>query len=307
MAELQKEQPPTAGHSLRIVRYLPAKPETVFRLWTDRDHLAKWWGPKDFTMPWGEMDVREGGSYRICIRSKDGKEHVMRGVYLRVQPPTGLVFSFMWENGHDRQMQVTVTFDEVGDRTRMTFDHAPFETVEDRDNHRQGWSECFSRLERWITENEAPQDTRELVIVREIDAPRELVYDSWTTRSYANWWGPRGFRTTVHEMDVRVGGVWRSTMHGPDGTDYPNHAVYTVLEAPSRVGYRLGSRENDPHAFDADVRFEDLGGRTRVTMKLTLVSAEVRRMLIRTVGALEGGHDTLDRLSEFLSNEGVRA
>ncbi|HKS90588.1 MAG TPA: SRPBCC domain-containing protein, partial [Tepidiformaceae bacterium] len=62
---------------------------------------------------------------------------------------------------------------------------------------------------------------REIVITRVFDAPREMVWDAWTdARQIVKWWGPRGFTLTVEEMDVRPGGVWRSTMHGPDGTKY---------------------------------------------------------------------------------------
>ena len=73
------------------------------------------------------------------------------------------------------------------------------------------------------------QDTsnRELVMTRVLDAPRDLVYEAWTNpRHIAQWWGPKGFTNTIHEMEVKVGGVWRFIMHGPDGTDYPNKVVF---------------------------------------------------------------------------------
>jgi len=72
-----------------------------------------------------------------------------------------------------------------------------------------------------------PTDKPELIAERLFDAPRELVFKAWTVPAIiTNWWGPRGFSTTTHEMDFRAGGVWRFTMHGPDGTDYPNKIVY---------------------------------------------------------------------------------
>jgi uncharacterized protein YndB with AHSA1/START domain len=62
---------------------------------------------------------------------------------------------------------------------------------------------------------------REIVLTHVFDAPRELVWNAWTDpQQVVEWWGPRGFTTTIHEMDVRPGGIWRHTMHGPDGTDY---------------------------------------------------------------------------------------
>jgi uncharacterized protein YndB with AHSA1/START domain len=64
---------------------------------------------------------------------------------------------------------------------------------------------------------------REILITRTFDAPRELVWEAWTNPKHVtHWWGPNGFTTTIEKMDVRVGGVWKHVMHGPDGTDYPN-------------------------------------------------------------------------------------
>ena len=79
------------------------------------------------------------------------------------------------------------------------------------------------------TVEDTVEDTanREMVITRTVDAPRALVWQAWTQPQHiAAWWGPDGFRTTIHAMNVTVGGVWRFMMHGPDGTDYPNRIVY---------------------------------------------------------------------------------
>ena len=86
---------------------------------------------------------------------------------------------------------------------------------------------------------EATSD-REIVITREFDAPREVVWTAWTdAKQIKEWWGPRGFTTTTHVMDVRPDGVWRFVMHGPDGTDYPNRIVHTEIEKPERLGEHL--------------------------------------------------------------------
>jgi uncharacterized protein YndB with AHSA1/START domain len=61
-------------------------------------------------------------------------------------------------------------------------------------------------------------EDRELIINRVFNAPRELVYKTWTNPEHLpQWWGPKGFTITVQEIDVRPGGVWRFVMHGPDG------------------------------------------------------------------------------------------
>ena len=77
------------------------------------------------------------------------------------------------------------------------------------------------------------------MITRVFNAPRKMVFDAWTDpRQVAQWWGPRGFTTTISEMDVRPGGVWRLVMHGPDGTDYKNKVVYLEVAKPERLVYK---------------------------------------------------------------------
>ncbi|HEU4456833.1 MAG TPA: SRPBCC family protein [Longimicrobium sp.] len=142
---------------------------------------------------------------------------------------------------------------------------------------------------------------REIVLSRVFDAPRALVFDAWTRPEHiAQWWGPRGFTTTTHSMDFRVGGVWRFVMHGPDGTDYPNDVRYTEIVKPERLAYGHGSDDGGDPNFSVVVTFAERGGSTEITMRMILASAEeLRRM--REFGAVEGGKQTLDRLGEFLA------
>ena len=90
-------------------------------------------------------------------------------------------------------------------------------------------TETELKRSRMTTTNSPTGETaqRELVITRIFDAPRELVWRAWTDPKHvAQWWGPNGFTNTIHEMDVRPGGVWRFVMHGPDGVDYANKIVF---------------------------------------------------------------------------------
>lgn len=148
----------TADRALTITRLLDAPSALVFRLWTQPEHLVRWWGPRDFTVPSCRIDVRPGGSYRICIRSAEGKDYWMEGVYREVTAPERLVFTFTWLGDHTaagHEMLVTVTFAAEGERTRMTFHQAEFPSVEERDGHEAGWSECFDRLAAYLLEARA--------------------------------------------------------------------------------------------------------------------------------------------------------
>jgi uncharacterized protein YndB with AHSA1/START domain len=81
----------TIGRDLVITRLFNAPRELVYKVWTDPKHVKQWWGPKVFTTPVVEMDVRPGGAYRFVMRSPEGDEYPMKGIYLEVIKNTRLV------------------------------------------------------------------------------------------------------------------------------------------------------------------------------------------------------------------------
>ncbi len=147
---------------------------------------------------------------------------------------------------------------------------------------------------------------RTLQLTRLISAPPALVFDTWIdTEHKTHWWGPHGFRTTTHFADVRPGGSWRFTMHGPDGTDFPNRIDYISMERPHRLTYLHGDDSGDDSAsFNVVVTFEEQGGKTLVTLNTIFASVEVREQMLK-FGAVEGGKQTLGRLEEFLQGRTV--
>jgi uncharacterized protein YndB with AHSA1/START domain len=152
----------------------------------------------------------------------------------------------------------------------------------------------------------APADSstadREIVLSRDFDAPRELVFQAYTDPRHVNaWWGPDGFTNTLQEMDVRPGGRWRFIMHGPDGTDWPNRITYREVAAPERLVFDHGEDvDDDPGAFHVTITFDDLGNRrTRVTQRMLFATAAQREGVI-SFGAVELGNQTLRKLAEYL-------
>ncbi|NJN58075.1 MAG: SRPBCC domain-containing protein [Leptolyngbyaceae cyanobacterium SL_5_9] len=138
---------------LTLIRTLQAPCSLVFKVWTQPEHFSRWLGPKEFVATFCQMDVRVGGTYRACIRSPEGIDHWMQGVYLEIVEPERLVFTFAWEDEDAQpkhQTLVTVTFVQQESKTRMTFHQATFESVESRDSHQTGWSECFDRLAAYL-------------------------------------------------------------------------------------------------------------------------------------------------------------
>jgi uncharacterized protein YndB with AHSA1/START domain len=146
-------------------------------------------------------------------------------------------------------------------------------------------------------ENPGISTDREIVATRVFDAPRDLVFQMWTDPKHiSNWYGPRGFTTITHEMDVRPGGVWRHVMRGPDGTEYPNEIVYVEVVQPERLVYDHAS----PPRFQTTVTFVDQGGKTKVTAHMVFESAALRNKVATEHRAVEGLYQTLERLGEEL-------
>jgi len=141
---------------------------------------------------------------------------------------------------------------------------------------------------------------REIVTTRLIDAPRELVFEAWTDPQHvAHWFGPNGFVTTTHAMDVRPGGVWRFTMRGPDGKDWPNVVTYEQVVRPERLVYLHGD-ETEPDMFHNTVTFDDQEGKTALTMRAVFKTAAARDFVARERGAVEGGQQTVSRLEQYV-------
>lgn len=144
----------------------------------------------------------------------------------------------------------------------------------------------------------------ELVVEKILNAPRELVFEVWTNPNHlVHWWGPVGFTTTSREMDMRSGGTWRFTMHGPDGHDFLNKIVFLEVEKPSKLVYQhAGEGETADISFHVTVTFEQQGNQTRLTMKSVLSSSEELDRLDKEFNAIEGGRQHLDRLGEYLAS-----
>ena len=147
---------------------------------------------------------------------------------------------------------------------------------------------------------------REIVLSRVLDAPRERVWEAITDPKQLDaWWGPNGFRNITHEAAIRPGGIWRHTMIGPDGAEYPNVTKFEEVVRPERVVYvNGGGRKGGPGAsFRATWTLKDLGAKTELTTRLIFKTSAERDFVIKEFGAIEGGKQTLGRLAEHLAKQ----
>lgn len=104
------------------VRDFDAPRELVFAAWTDPAHFPNWFCPPGFETVLCEMDVREGGVYRIHWRDAQGNTYPNKAVYREVTPPSRLVYEDSWDDDRpeNEAVVVTVIFEDLGGRTRMT-------------------------------------------------------------------------------------------------------------------------------------------------------------------------------------------
>jgi len=136
----------------------------------------------------------------------------------------------------------------------------------------------------------------EVISSREFDAPREVVYQAWTTPELlARWWGPKGFTNTFHEFDLRPGGAWRFDMHGPNGANYPNHIIFTEIVPPERIVFDHISKPE----FRVTASFEDRNGRTLITYRQQFKHS--REFELAKTYCVEGNEQNFDRLCELLA------
>ena len=302
-----------------LTRIFDAPRELVFKGCTDPSLISQWWGQRGFTTIIDRMDVRPSGVWRFLQRDPDGNEYAFNGVYREIAAPRRIVSTFEFEGMPGRVSLETLTLEDHAGKTKLR-STSVFQTVEDRDGMLQsgmeeGAAETYDRFAELLEILQKKGDTaavvraptglsdREIVFTRVFDAPHELVWEAWTDpQQVVQWWGPTGFTTTTHEMEVRPGGVWRFIMHGPDGTDYPNKIVYTEVVRPKRLAFTHGSaNESESGQFQVTVTFTDQGGKTRFTMRSLFASVEERDKVVREYGAIEGGNQTLDRLAEHLA------
>jgi len=152
----------------------------------------------------------------------------------------------------------------------------------------------------------------ELVITRVLDAPRELVFKAWSEPEHlVRWWGPKGFTTPHCTIDFRVGGAWHLCMRSPEGRDYWCKGVYREIVAPELIvttdcfadeagnlvpptDYGMGPEV--PAEMLLTVRLADEAGKTRLTVQQSLPLS-----LARSIGAVDGWNQSLDRLAAALA------
>jgi uncharacterized protein YndB with AHSA1/START domain len=275
--------------------------EAVFGAFSNPEILKQWWGPDGFSSTFHAFEFRAGGEWRFILHGPDGTDYDNASDFIEIVNPSRITF---YHHGPMHAFYMTMDYAEKDGKTELTWNLAS-ESGEENPQMRAFFEAAaeqnYDRLEAAL--RKADSTGREIVISRLINAPPALVFQMFTDPVHINkWWGPDGFSNTTHEMQFRVGGVWRHTMHGPDGTDYPNRIRYSEIIPDKRLAYDHDSDDDNDlsQAFKAVITFEEKNGKTLVAMRLICRSPEQLEEF-RKFGAFEGGEQTLARLSAYLA------
>ena len=140
---------------------------------------------------------------------------------------------------------------------------------------------------------------QDILITREFDAPRELVFKAYTDPNLiSQWWGPRGVTTIVDKMEAKKGGMWRF-VHKAKDAEYAFNGVYHDVVSPERIVQTFEFEPMAGHVLLETIMFEDHGGKTKLISQSVFQSVEDRDGMLQS-GMESGAAESNDRLDELL-------
>ncbi|ADY51360.1 Activator of Hsp90 ATPase 1 family protein [Pseudopedobacter saltans DSM 12145] len=139
-------------------------------------------------------------------------------------------------------------------------------------------------------------ENKEIRISKTLNFPLPLVWEAWTNPEYlVNWWGPKGFTSTIQQMDLKEGGEWKLVLHGPDGTDYTNRSIFKEVIPLKKIVFE----HFNPH-FITTVVFESLNDKTVMDWRMLFDSEEMRNIVVTAHKAEDGQKENVEKLEHYL-------
>ena len=148
---------------------------------------------------------------------------------------------------------------------------------------------------------------KEVVMTRQFDAPRKLVFAAWTTPKYVQRWmlGPEGWTMPVCEIDLRPGGEWHFVWRKSQGTEMAMRGTYKEVKPPERLVSTESWGPEWPETLNT-VELREENGKTTMTLTILYVSKEARDNALKT-GMKDGVETSFDRLATVLESMGAEA
>lgn len=276
----------TSDREFLITRTINAPRSLVFQAWTDPKHLARWWGPRSFTNPVCEVDLRVGGAHRLVMRSPEGINYPITGIFLEIVEPERLVMTLdpsehptEWhdlvkpnrsktEANPAGIMVQTVTIEDFRGMTKLTI-RTRFDSTAIRDamlklGMTEGWSQSLDRLVAVVQQLDSKTDGKSSAtksssipvrVERQFESAAEQVFDAWLDRENIGKWlfaTPNGEMVKV-EVDPRVGGQF--TIIEKRGELLAEHfGTYVTIDRPRKLvfGFRTDT-SSDPTVVTIEI------------------------------------------------------
>jgi uncharacterized protein YndB with AHSA1/START domain len=287
---------------------LRAKPAVVFDAYTKPELVKRWWAPKSrgLEMVQCEADVRVGGAYVYAL-ARGGKIAVtFTGKYLEIERPGRVVYTAAMAPFPD-EIVATVTFTAKGDATELVAREVyPSKKVLDQaiaSGMESGAMETFGLLAELVESRTSVvrKSDREMVVTRTLNAAPRVVFDAWTKAElFRRWWVPKSFGLNLLacDMDVRVGGQYRLAF-AHEGATMEFFGTYVEVTPHSRLVWT--NEEGDQGKTITTVTFEEIGGKTLLTLHDHYPSKEA---LEAGSGSTDAMPEAFDQLDELLASQG---
>jgi uncharacterized protein YndB with AHSA1/START domain len=284
---------------LVIVRQFAVAQDRVWKALTEPDQLRQWLGPHGMNAELSSGELRVGGQWSLVMTGQPEMQFEAVGEYLAIEPEHLLKMTHRWkkEDGTCKPTTtITYKLHEYEGKTTMTFVQSGFWSEEACAAHLGGWDSCFEKLA--ILTGAAKAD-RSLELVREFDAPIDVVWKCWTEPDrVAKWFAPRPYTCPRCEIDLKPGGSFILVMRSPEGNEHPMLATIVDIEPQSRFGWVMSVPDDSGELAiqgGTTVVFEELGSRTRVTVHAYAAAYTVPGTYM--VGGMEMGWNmTLDQM-----------
>jgi uncharacterized protein YndB with AHSA1/START domain len=251
-----------ANREVVMTRTFDAPREIVFKMWTDPNHMAQWWGPHGFTNPVCELDVRPGGAIRIDMRDSDGAVYPMTGTFREIVRPERLVFTAeaLDQNGAAvLEVMNIVTFEEKNGKTTLTLQarvtKVAGEGISYLEGMEEGWTQSLERLASHLKSKNEP-----LVIERTFNAPAARVWRALTDKDEMKRW-----YFDLKEFKPEVGFEFQFTVEH-EGFKYSHHCKIKEVIPGKKL---VHSWRYEGYQGDSQVTFELFAEGNQTRLKLT--------------------------------------
>lgn len=230
-------------NELYLTRVYDAPVKMVWEAWTDPKQVAKWWGPRGFTITTDKMDVRTGGSWSYVMHGPDGVNYDNKTKYLEVEKYSRMIYDHGGNDDRPPLFRVTVNFSEAAGKTTMEMTMA-FSTAEVAKGTKQfikqvGGNSTWDRLAEFLSIED------KFIINRSFEAPIDVLFDMWTQpKHFAQWMGPTGSEMEFIRTDIKPGGTSFYKMNLAGMTMY-GHVSYKEIKKPTRLVYTQSFVDKD--------------------------------------------------------------